>query len=115
MKKFFPQLLLAAALLVSCDPSYDYEISVDNQTDHEVRIQSVDARLRNLKDSAHLPVYTIPAKSVRILEYGSPLGSPSLDDVGWRFYALFRDSLQLMFDDGRKLVCTAARDSAQGP
>lgn len=100
--------LLAATLLAACDPAYDFDFAIDNQTQHAVTIQSLDTTF-------HTTV-SAPALTDTVVYVGGGMGYAEIPQISSDIrYNIYGDSVQLLFDDGRVLKFYALSDTGSGP
>ena len=108
MKKKKTILIMAALLFAACDPGYNFDFAINNQTEHAVTIASLDTVYRHKTVSA-------PALTDTVVYGNGGLGYAEIPDVSTDIRNdIYGDSVQLIFDDGRSLKFYALSDTNGG-
>ena len=99
---------MAALLFAACDPGYNFDFAINNQTEHAVTITSLDTVYRHKTVSA-------PALTDTVVYGNGGLGYAEIPDASLDIRNdIYGDSVQLLFDDGRSLKFYALSDTNGG-
>ena len=108
MKKRTLLCLSTALLLAACDPGYSFDFAIDNQTAHDLTIQSLDT-------ARHFKTVHAPAQTDTVVYASGGMGFAEIPEVSQDMrYDIYGDSVQLLFDDGRCLKFYALSDTNGG-
>lgn len=105
--RYYILLPFACLLLAACDPAYDVEMDIRNQSGHAVVLQPpADTNILYTE-----PWYwrrdgiAVEADSCIVIHLCGGLGSASREEAEWQVSTcLVPDSAVFVFDDGRRLV-----------
>ena len=101
-------LATAALLLTACDPGYSFDFAIQNKTEHDLTIQSLDT-------TRHLRTVSAPAKTDTMVYASGGMGYAEIPEVSQDVrYDIYGDSVQVIFDDGRTLKYYALSDKDGG-
>lgn len=107
-KRTFLYLATAALTLAACDPGYNCDFAINNQTEHGVTITSLDTVHRH-------KTVTAPALTDTVVYASGGMGYAEIPDVSTDIrHDIYGDSVQLLFDDGRSLKFYALSDTSGG-
>ena len=108
MKKRTLLCLSTALLFAACDPGYSFDFAIDNQTAHDLTIQSLDT-------ARHFKTVHAPAHSDTVVYASSGLGFAEISEVSQDVRNdIYGDSVQVLFDDGRSLKFYSLNDTNSG-
>lgn len=108
MKKKNSILIMATLLFAACDPGYNFDFAINNQTEHAVTITSLDT-------TYHHKTVSAPALTDTVVYGNGGLGYAEIPDVSTDIRNdIYGDSVQLIFDDGRSLKFYALSDTNGG-
>lgn len=112
MKRLF-FIVLAAALLTSCDPGFEEEVVFTNTTSHSVNLVLLDTTVHSYKFHS---ITTIDTQASVVVAYEGGIGG-AWRELGERILCdrVLGDSVMLRFDDGKKIVYRADRDTVNSP
>ena len=107
-KQTFLYLATAVLLFAACDPGYNFDFAINNQTAHDLTIQSLDT-------ARHFKSVNAPAKTDSVVYAGGGLGVAEIPEVSQNIRNdIYGDSVQVIFDDGRSLKYYALSDTNGG-
>ncbi|MBR3412856.1 MAG: hypothetical protein IKG81_09235 [Bacteroidales bacterium] len=108
MKKIPLIPITAALLFAACDPGYNCDFAINNQTEHAITITSLDTVYRH-------KTVTAPALTDTVVHASGGLGFAEIPEVSTDIRNnIYGDSVQLLFDDGRCLKFHVLSDTNGG-
>ena len=108
MKKIPSILIVTVLLFAACDPGYNFDFAIDNQSQHAVTIQSLDT-------AYHHKVVNAAALTDTVVYADGGLGVAEIGQISSDLRsAIYGDSVQVLFDDGRSLKYNIFTDTSNG-